>query len=174
MTSGIEEIIPPPPHIAENALEFICPFCSHILPIKDAQNRGRGDAWTAHVKQDLDPYVCPFFPCARSEDIFSTSADWISHMQQTHCMRWHCTIKTHKPEAFMSMEEYIAHMTGKHPGKFKETQLPFLAANSQRPLKRIFKECPLCGEEGIKKGGNFGRPCSTSLAVPRCFITAAT
>jgi hypothetical protein len=152
MTSGIEEMIPPPPHIAGNALEFICPFCSLILPAKDARNRGRGDAWTAHVKKDLDPYVCSFLPCARGEDIFSTSADWISHMQQTHCMRWYCTLKTHKPEAFTSIEEYITHMTAEHPGKFKETQLPFLAANSQRPLRRIFQACPFCGEEGIKKG----------------------
>lgn len=152
MTSGTEEMIPPRPRIAESALEFICPFCSLILPAKDTQNRGHRDAWAAHVKKDLDPYVCHFFPCARGGDIFSTSADWISHMQQTHCMRWHCTTKTHRPETFMSLDDYFEHMTAKHPGKFKEAQLPFLATNSQRPLKRIFKVCPLCGENDMRKG----------------------
>lgn len=152
MTSGTETMIPPPPRIAEDALEFICPFCSLILPANDARSRGHRDAWAAHVKKDLDPYVCHFFPCARGEEIFSTSADWISHMQQTHCMRWHCANKTHRPETFISMEDYIAHIRVKHPGRFEEAQLPFIATNSQHPLKRIFKACPLCGENAMKKG----------------------
>lgn len=80
MTRNEKDMVPPPPRLANNALEFICPFCSLILPARDARDRGRRDIWAAHVKKDLEPYVCHFFPCARGEDIFSTSTDWISHM----------------------------------------------------------------------------------------------
>lgn len=67
-------------------------------------------------------------------------------------MRWRCMTKTHRPQTFMSMEEYTAHMTAQHPGKFEGAQLPFLASNAQRPSKKIFKSCPLCGEDDIGNG----------------------
>lgn len=148
MTSSNTDVIPPPPRIALDQLEFVCPFCCLILPTSSARNR---DLWSAHVKKDLDPYVCVFFPCAHDKDILSTSADWISH-EKTHCMRWYCTSKTHAPEIFAAEEKYIEHMKGKHPGKFPDTQLPLLAQNSRRPLKKIFDSCPLCGEENAEAG----------------------
>ncbi len=146
MTSGENEMIPPPPHVAPNVHEFICPFCCFSLPTSDAQDR---DAWAAHVKKDFDSYTCVFFPCERGEVIFGTSSEWILH-EQTHCMRWYCRAKMHVPKAFVSQEEFTSHMNIQHPGKFKETQLPFLANNSRRPLKRIFDSCPFCGEEYVE------------------------
>lgn len=149
MPSDYKDMIPWPPRVADNAHDFICPFCCLILPARYAQNP---DVWSAHVKKDLEPYVCVFFPCKHGEDIFGTSAEWISHEQQTHCMRWYCTTKTHRSEVYASQNEFIAHMKAEHLGKFKEPQLPLLAEHSRRPLKRIFKACPLCGEEGVEKG----------------------
>lgn len=149
MTSSDKNFIPPPPRIAPNDLEFVCPYCCLILPASNARN---GDLWGMHVKKDLDPYVCHFFPCEHDKDMFSTSTDWLSH-EQTHCMRWYCTSKTHATEMFSKQEEYIIHMKAQHPGKFKEAQLPLLAENSRRPLKRIFDVCPLCGEKSEKEKG---------------------
>ncbi|KAK8131809.1 hypothetical protein PG984_008247 [Apiospora sp. TS-2023a] len=147
LASGGKEAIPLPPRVAANTLEFTCPFCCLILPASIANDR---DAWATHVKKDLDPYVCAFFPCAHGEELFRTSSEWISHEQETHCMRWYCTAKAHKSDALSSEEEFIEHMKVKHPEKFKEAQLPFLSNSSRRPLKRIFDSCPLCGEEAVE------------------------
>lgn len=152
MTRSDKDMIPPPPRLTDSAHEFICPFCSLILPAKVALDDDGRNLWAAHVKKDLEPYVCHFFPCARGEDVFPTSTDWISHMQQAHCMRWHCTTKTHGPQTFESMEDYVAHVTAEHSRKFEPSQLPFLAVNSQHPLTRIFRSCPLCGEDDVWKG----------------------
>lgn len=148
MTSSDKRIIPPPPRLAPNQREFVCPFCCFILDAKHARNR---DAWSKHVKNDLDPYICVFFPCAHGGEIIGTSAEWISH-EQTHCMRWHCASKSHGPQMFASQDEFIAHTMAQHPGKFNKAQLPVLAEISQRPLKRIFDACPFCGQADLEKG----------------------
>lgn len=148
MTTGLKDMIPMPPRIALTETEFICPFCSLILPAADARNRTK---WADHVKKDLDSYVCVFFPCSQGEDIFGSSADWIAH-EQVHCMRWYCLVKAHKTEVFASEEDFVVHMNTSHPRKFKESQLPLLAKNSRRPTKRIFDACPFCGEEATELG----------------------
>lgn len=148
ITSSDKDAIPLPPYIEPGLREFVCPFCCLILPAKDAWNR---DTWDAHVKKDLDPYVCVFFPCTLGEEIFGTSTNWISH-EQMHSMRWYCEVKKHRLDAFESQEEFIGHMRVQHPGKFKDAQLALLAEHSRRPLKRIFNACPLCGEDSVDNG----------------------
>lgn len=152
------ESFPPPPQIT--GAEGACPYCFLILPASDF---GEQHNWRLvlpelrecrtltmfreHVKVDLDALVCLFKGCNQSDQLWSRSHEWLTHMRQ-HCIRWKCTLKPHGGLVFETEAAYVEHMQESHSSKITEKQILLLARHNARPLEPIFSECPLCGLPG--------------------------
>lgn len=149
LSSNNDLAIPPPPQLALDAEEIVCPYCGLTLPAGEVRDT---TAWAVHVARDSDPYVCLLFPCEKEHHLFITRAEWIGHMKQTHLTHWPCLAKSHKRLEFPSQEDYIAHMREDHSGEFSDDLLPFIAQSSRRMPKDVFETCPLCGDERMGKG----------------------
>ncbi|KIL87806.1 hypothetical protein FAVG1_08685 [Fusarium avenaceum] len=126
----------------EAVAEVTCPYCFHILPIRDVINENK---WKLHVKNDLDPYICLFEKCDAPDHLYSHSSTWVKHMKE-HNLRWRCKSKAHG-EFLANKTDYVEHMTTSHPGKFSPAQLSILADRNAHTNGALFTSCPLCGIE---------------------------
>ncbi|KAH7417504.1 hypothetical protein BKA64DRAFT_301951 [Cadophora sp. MPI-SDFR-AT-0126] len=86
--------------------EITCPFCFYALPSLDVANENK---WRAHVKNDLDAYICLFEQCDHAENLYNHSEQWLQHMRE-HALRWRCTSKSHGVLIFDMKAKYMDHM----------------------------------------------------------------
>ncbi|QKX61259.1 uncharacterized protein TRUGW13939_08407 [Talaromyces rugulosus] len=122
------------------SMEGACPYCCCVLSGETVMNH---HLWVDHVKHDLDPYVCLFETCDKSDVLYKHSEDWLKHMRQ-HKLRWRCTAKAHGVLVFADRNEYEQHMNTTH--KSARSQLSVIAALCSRSAGPVFESCPLCGE----------------------------
>jgi len=86
-----------------------------------------------------------FEECSEPHKIFSTTADWLTHMQWEHTLQWRCNARGHPPQTFRREQDFEDHMRLSHAGTFSEPQLPLLKRRSAQPAPETFFSCPLCG-----------------------------
>jgi hypothetical protein len=103
----------------------------------------------AHVKNDLDAYVCLFEECDTPEELYNHSNQWLRHLRG-HTLRWCCSSKSHGRLFFITRDDYMDHMRNLHKGAFTEAQLRVLAERNARTAGPVFESCPLCGVEEVK------------------------
>ncbi|KAF4948625.1 hypothetical protein FGADI_9529 [Fusarium gaditjirri] len=127
----------------EAVAEVTCPYCFHILPIRDVIDENK---WKLHVKNDLDPYICLFEKCDSPDHLYSHSSAWVKHMKE-HTLRWRCKAKAHGEFLTDNKTDYVEHMRTSHPGKFTQAQLGVLADRNAHTSGALFTTCPLCGIE---------------------------
>ncbi|PVH85641.1 hypothetical protein DL98DRAFT_408531, partial [Cadophora sp. DSE1049] len=120
--------------------EITCPFCFYALPSLDVADDNK---WRAHVKNDLDAYICLFEQCGHPDDLYNHSEGWLQHMRE-HALRWRCTSKSHGVLIFDIKAEYMDHMRNNH-GSYTEAQLRVLADRKAQIVGPLFDSCPLCG-----------------------------
>ncbi|KAF8866264.1 hypothetical protein BDZ45DRAFT_336280 [Acephala macrosclerotiorum] len=125
--------------------EVTCPFCFYALPSQDVVDEKK---WKAHVKNDLDAYVCLFEDCDRPDELYNHNDEWIKHMSK-HDLRWRCNSKSHGLLQFDMETEYTDHMSKMH-GPFTKAQLRVLAERNARTIGPLFKSCPFCGSSDVK------------------------
>jgi len=86
-----------------------------------------------------------FEECSEPHKMFSTTADWLNHMQWEHTLQWRCNARGHPPQTFRREQDFEDHMRLSHAGTFSEPQLPLLKRRSAQPAPETFFSCPLCG-----------------------------
>ncbi|KXG51570.1 Serine/threonine-specific protein phosphatase/bis(5-nucleosyl)-tetraphosphatase [Penicillium griseofulvum] len=128
--------------------EVACPFCLYTIPALEANDNMK---WKAHVRNDLDAYVCLFTECDSPDMLYRHSEEWLKHMRE-HALRWRCNSKSHIPLIFDSRETYSNHIRDAHGAKFSEAQVRVLADKNARPIKPLFESCPLCGVTEVTNG----------------------
>ncbi|RPA77466.1 hypothetical protein BJ508DRAFT_330182 [Ascobolus immersus RN42] len=63
----------------------MCPYCHKII----SEDEMMEPRWSRHVLRDLKPYVCLFPDCMDVDPYYSTTDEWLSHMQN-HACHWRC------------------------------------------------------------------------------------
>ncbi|KAJ5980058.1 hypothetical protein N7481_007356 [Penicillium waksmanii] len=129
--------------------EITCPFCFYAIPAREMHNDAK---WKAHVKNDLDAYVCLFDECDTPNQLYSHNEQWLKHMED-HALRWRCNSKSHGLLIFHTRDGYIEHMRQAHQGAFSEVQLRVLADRNARAVDPLFESCPFCGSTDTPQGG---------------------
>ncbi|PYI33801.1 hypothetical protein BP00DRAFT_444180 [Aspergillus indologenus CBS 114.80] len=129
--------------------EITCPFCFYAIPAREMQSDAK---WKAHVKNDLDSYVCLFDDCETPNQLYSHNEQWLKHMQD-HTLRWRCNSKSHGLLIFHTRDRYIDHMRQAHQGAFSDVQLRVLADRNARAVEPLFGSCPLCSSSDTSQGG---------------------
>ncbi|KAB8229665.1 uncharacterized protein BDW43DRAFT_314700 [Aspergillus alliaceus] len=69
---------PPLPEESANESPFECPYCYHIIVIRDTKS------WMRHIFSDILPYVCTFTDCETPDILYERRRDWITHMRNKH------------------------------------------------------------------------------------------
>ncbi|KAH6886853.1 hypothetical protein B0T10DRAFT_461319 [Thelonectria olida] len=121
--------------------EVTCPYCFEALSSQAVFDETK---WQAHVKNDLDPYVCLFSECDQPGELYSHGEEWLKHMH-IHVWRWRCT--SHNTTPFSSREEYINHLREVHKSRLGDMHLRVLAGRTAQTAGKLFETCPLCGHE---------------------------
>ncbi|KAK0126642.1 hypothetical protein ONS95_008226 [Cadophora gregata] len=119
--------------------EITCPFCFHALPSLDVADDNK---WRAHVKNDLDAYVCLFEQCDQPDSLYNNREGWLQHMRE-HALRWRCTSKSHGVLIFDIKDTYLEHMRNSH-GSYTEAQIRAIADRNAQIIGPLFESCPLC------------------------------
>ncbi|KAF2018141.1 hypothetical protein BU24DRAFT_421140 [Aaosphaeria arxii CBS 175.79] len=125
------------------APEIQCPYCFHALTRADIENESR---WRTHVRDDLDAYVCLFEPCDKPLQLFSSSSEWLKHMQY-HAQRWKCSHLSHGPLSFETQEDYELHVKRDHQRSLNSRQSRILAETNRHQPEALFVVCPICGAQ---------------------------
>ncbi|KAH7367165.1 hypothetical protein B0T11DRAFT_50862 [Plectosphaerella cucumerina] len=127
--------VPAPPRDFDQRLGKVsCSFCMRMISKEEAQE----PRWTRHVLKDIKPYICLFPGCGHGDALFSSTEEWLGHLQWQHTIMWACQAAGHENQAFGSEKELERHIRDIHPGSFAESQLPHLVAQGARPAPDTF------------------------------------
>jgi hypothetical protein len=92
--------------------------------------------------RDLSPYICLFPDCEQPLAMYSTTKQWLAHMESAHQGHsWSCQ---HCQQIFASEEAYRKHLADECAMTAK--QINFLAQLSRRSA--LFSSCLFCEEDG--------------------------
>lgn len=131
--------VPPPPKESLDGSPFECPYCYTIVIAKNSHS------WTKHLFRDLQPYLCTFERCSRSDQSFESRHEWFDHELLVHRKEWFCSADCQL--SFGLQREFEDHMRQSHSNSFAEAQLPALVDMCQRPVDLDAETiCPLCDE----------------------------
>lgn len=133
----------------EDLEDFICPYCYVFRHITSLHQ------WKRHVMCDLEPYVCTFENCSRTNDMFESQEDWYNHETQQHRLDYSCNVKDH--EQYTNVREFRSHMNEEHNVQFNDEQLKFQLSMFSRPTQRKSGICPLCMESTVQLKGHLAR-----------------
>ncbi|KAI0859102.1 hypothetical protein F4860DRAFT_277241 [Xylaria cubensis] len=89
--------------------QFPCPYCPIIL----TEDYTKKEKWRGHVAQDLCAYICVFEDCESSDEMFSSTSEWMSHMA-----------------AFHSETEWVCHKCTKNPGRLEQDVSAFFQTSA--------------------------------------------
>ncbi|TRX88536.1 hypothetical protein FHL15_010575 [Xylaria flabelliformis] len=128
--------------------QFPCPYCPIIL----TEDYTKKEKWRGHVAQDLCAYICVFEHCGSSEEMFSSTYEWMSHMATFHSeAEWVCYKCTKHPRSpkqdisvfFQTSALLQEHFQASHPS-LDPSEYGFLIDAGKR-ISGIQKvRCPLC------------------------------
>jgi len=104
----------------------------------------------AHVKNDLEPYICLFEECEGPQELYNHREEWLKHMRE-HTLRWRCKSKSHSI-VFPSQDLYQRHLEKVHNPAFTDMQLDSLSERNVGVIGPMFELCPLCGFEETQGG----------------------
>ena len=129
--------------------DFICPYCCVSCHITTSHR------WKRHVMCDLEPYVCTFENCARTNDMFESRKDWYNHEIQQHRLDYSCNVTDH--EQYTDIREFRSHMDKEHNVQFDDEQSQSQLSMFSRPTQRKSGICPLCMESTAQLKGHLAR-----------------
>ncbi|KAL2842588.1 hypothetical protein BJX68DRAFT_166269 [Aspergillus pseudodeflectus] len=121
------------------SMDVTCPYCCCIISSSTVMDRNK---WVAHVKHDIDPYICLFEDCDAPDALYSRSHSWLEHMRR-HRNHYRCSARSHGPLVFKNQSKYESHMTENH--KLPKAQLRLLVERQSQSSRPVFESCPLCG-----------------------------
>lgn len=127
---------PPKGPSGEELEDFICPYCCVICHITSSHD------WERHVLSDLEPYVCTFGKCVRTNDMFRSREDWYNHEMQQHRLEYSCNMKNH--ERYPDIRDFKSHMGRDHNIQIDDEQTQSQLSMFSRPTQRKSGVCPLC------------------------------
>lgn len=135
---------PKPPIPLQPGEGFLCSYCLHeILVGEDVTSI---EDWTDHVFMDLEPYMCTWDDCIRSDKTFPSREAWFRHELDNHRVPkvWFC--QSCKME-FTQSEALEEHLKITHDSTLRQEELSMMASMcerySQKPL--VDQPCTLCG-----------------------------
>lgn len=136
--------VPNPPAKLEPDSVFDCPYCGQEI-VFGLQVNSRED-WDMHVLLDLEPYMCTFDDCLRTDKLFGVREDWYQHELEFHRLRkvWSCHSCNH---TFDEIAEIELHLNEKHL-KFEDpSKLALMVSVCERYSEEgvIDQGCPFCG-----------------------------
>lgn len=70
--------IPSPPESSANESPFECPYCFHIIKIRNNKD------WAQHIFKDLMPYVCVVPQCSTPSKHYESRRQWFEHVYEYH------------------------------------------------------------------------------------------
>ncbi|KAF8539037.1 hypothetical protein BDD12DRAFT_839772 [Trichophaea hybrida] len=135
--------VPPPPD-QESAFDgdpFLCPYCRSMISVNGRQS------WTRHVFRDLQPYVCTFEDCQKSDHMFGSRHEWFEHERSIHRREWHCNICD---LSYGSSSIYRDHVQCNHRNMFMSEQLQVVIDRGERSIDSK-QPCPLCSEDHLPR-----------------------
>ena len=150
-TGGEFPVFPSPPKgpNGEDLEDFICPYCCVVCHI--TSYRG----WERHVLCDLEPYVCTFGNCARTNDMFRSREDWYNHELQEHRLEYSCSVKNH--EEYSNIREFKSHMIREHDTQIDDNQTQSQLSMFSRRSQSKSGICPLCMKSTKHLKGHLAR-----------------
>ncbi|KAI0184666.1 hypothetical protein EV127DRAFT_374469 [Xylaria flabelliformis] len=128
--------------------QFPCPYCPIIL----TEDYTKKEKWRGHVAQDLCAYICVFEDCESSDEMFSSTYEWMSHMATFHSeTEWvchKCTKYPGRPEQdvsvfFQTSALLQEHFQASHPS-LDPSEYGFLVDAGKRISGIQKARCPLC------------------------------
>jgi len=133
--------IPPPPHVAPGASEFLCPYCRKVQPAIERTVK----RWKQHFLRDLEPYMCVVDDCAEAHECFSDSQKWLRHME-SHGKVFVCHLHPTRegPQRFHNENDFDHHMQIRH-ASMSLPQRQRLKGLRSGGAKVEISTCPLCG-----------------------------
>lgn len=133
----------------EDLEDFICPYCCVSCHITSSHG------WKRHIMCDLEPYVCTFEDCARTNDMFKSREDWYNHEIQQHRLDYSCNVKNH--EKYTDIRDFKSHMHKEHNVQFDDEQPQSQLSMFSRPTQRKSGICPLCIESTVELKSHLAR-----------------
>ncbi|KAI0543777.1 hypothetical protein F4679DRAFT_81353 [Xylaria curta] len=128
--------------------QFPCPYCPIIL----TEDYTKKEKWRGHVAQDLCAYICVFEDCESSDEMFSSTYEWMLHMATFHSeTEWvchKCTKNPGRPEqevsvVFPTPTLLREHFHASHPS-LDPSEYSFLVDAGKRVSGIQKVRCPLC------------------------------
>ncbi|KAJ4353861.1 uncharacterized protein N0V89_005591 [Didymosphaeria variabile] len=129
--------LPPPPKAADGDKDFECPYCFVICPAR----YGKGRSWRTHVLQDLQPYVCTYFECQTSDQLYRSRRDWVEH-ESSHRKAWRCP--EHPDAVYKSQTGFEEHLKNEHGDSIPEGQIPSIVKVGETSTVDLRQTCPIC------------------------------
>jgi serine/threonine protein kinase len=134
--------LPPPPPAASKGSEFLCPYCNVVCPGRIGKDR----AWSGHILQDLQPYICTYEKCEDGNRLFNSRRAWLEHERLGHRRVWQCF--QHAEPIFRSKAALQCHLESEHSADITETQILYLIEVSESSIAEARTTCPFCLFEG--------------------------
>ena len=134
--------IPKPPAILKPGTTFDCAYCGQeiIFGLQVSSN----EDWAFHVFLDLEPYMCTFDDCLRTDRTFGIRENWFQHELDHHRLRkiWFCC-----DHSFDEVEDIQLHIGEKHvkSGGSKELSLMASLCEKYSGDEIPSQPCPFCG-----------------------------
>lgn len=98
-----------------------------------------------HIMHDFAPYICLYPDCPTPHSRYSSSQEWLLHMEEIHIPRqWVCD--SHPELTFPTENLFCEHIMSGHDPTISTKHLAALAQVSTRPVTPVFLLCPLCAE----------------------------
>ncbi|PON20791.1 hypothetical protein TGAM01_v210299 [Trichoderma gamsii] len=115
-------------------------------------------AWSTHVDQDIEPYICISEDCIEPPQYFISVQSWMDHMQvrhsknwskKIHTERWYCDVNHSEPgkdqPEFDTKSKFLNHLITDHGDKLTNSQIMGRIRRNRRVATRDDPfACPLC------------------------------
>ncbi|KAI0103356.1 hypothetical protein GGR51DRAFT_561784 [Nemania sp. FL0031] len=144
---------PPRPKLGKDDKYYACDWCPDEIQVSDLDVPGW---WRAHLKKDLQPYVCISEQCAKPPVYFSSFAKWREHMRGAHTPEWprtihtpkvwYCGITPHEYLRFENKKELEKHLRREHV-ELSAWQLERRLTRNTLPSWREKHICLICNQD---------------------------
>ncbi|OAA55711.1 Zinc finger, C2H2-like protein [Cordyceps fumosorosea ARSEF 2679] len=135
---NIEALMPRPPACCRDGSDFTCDLCSMSLPSKTGLHE---ELWSMHVNRDLEAYVCLVDDCNQPDNLYSSAAQWLSHMSN-HFHYWLCPFCSEPVQRFDHEDGLAEHFKVEH--KEPDEYIPDYLPLCRRAKEIVFQDCPFC------------------------------
>lgn len=144
--------LPLPPNFKDWEIEKACPYCCLVLPRAIYDQQRRNEAWTHHLIEDMQPYICLFRHCNAEGKTYSTFTEWQMHLMRPHFEGWICPLQ-HENEGndastkimYENEADCKLHLNFEHPELDNEDVRN--ALRSAGRLANLPRKCFVCFQE---------------------------